>query len=151
MHKKLEEFSHILEKDLKSELEKIVNAGTINPTEVKNVTDAVCLMLKVKEYEQWLEDEEMDAQYSNRGYSMDRDMSYRRGRDASTGQYVSRDYGRSYARMPHGHFSYDSGYSSHSINDRMIDSLERMMDTASGDYERQEIQKAISMLGGMSR
>lgn len=148
MHKKLEEFSHILEKDLKKELERIVAAGTINPTEVKNVTDAVCLMLKVKDYEEWLMDEESEGYSGNDGYYMNHG-SYRRGRDARTGQYVSRDYrdiGRSYGRG-----SYESGYSSHSINDRMIDNLEHMMDQASGDYERQRIREAISMLSSMSR
>ena len=136
MHKKLEKFSGILEKDLENKIDQIVAAGTINPTEVKTVTDAVCLMLKVNEYKQWLEN------------STDRDMSYRRGRDSMTGRYVSRD---TYHDVRAPHVPYDQGYSGHSINDRMIDNLERMMDQATSDYERQKIQEAISMLGGTSR
>jgi hypothetical protein len=39
--------------------------------------------------------------------------------------------------------SYNDGYSGHSINDRMIDALERMMDTAKTEHERETIRKRI--------
>lgn len=38
------------------------------------------------------------------------------------------------------------GYSGHSINDRIIDRLEHMMDEADSDYERQTIAKYIDKL-----
>ena len=50
--KSLEE---ILEKELKKEMSRITTAGTLNSTDVKTLTDAVCLMLKLKEYEQWMD------------------------------------------------------------------------------------------------
>lgn len=66
------------------------------------------------------------------------DGSFARGRSATTGRFVSRDDGRSMGRM-----AYDDGYSGHSIKDRMIDRLERMMDEAKNDYERDEIRREI--------
>lgn len=158
MRTKLEKFNHILEKDLGQELDAIIAAGTINPTEVKTVTDAVCLMLKTKEYEEWLDEEDMGS-------------SYRRGRSPITGRYVSRSRGGSYdmdymtrrgdsyymdAPMhdrPHGRAydmgMYDLDYSGHSIKDRMIANLETMMDMAGSDYERQEIKAGIDKLQSM--
>ena len=61
--------------------------------------------------------------------SMD-DGSYERGRSSVTGRYVSRD----------------GGYSGHSIQDRMIDRLERMMSEADSPYEKQVIEKWIHRL-----
>ena len=148
MHKAIEEFNHILEKDLKEELQKVNSAGTIDPAEVKTITDAVKLMVKLKEYEAWCNGEMDGKSYGN---------SYMRGRDAMTGRYTSRGYD------PYGHMSYngpyetpmwsngsrmpyDMGYSGHSINDRMIAKLEGMMNEADSDYERQKIQEAISRM-----
>ena len=37
----------------------------------------------------------------------------------------------------------NDGYSAHSIKDRMIDSLERLMDNAATEYEREEIRREI--------
>lgn len=143
MHEKIEMFEKILEKDLKEELSKVVSAGTVSPTEVKTITDAVCLMLKLKEYEEWDEGKDYDEGYSSR-----------RGRSATTGRYMSRDsrgsyrggsYGRTYdARMNDG--SYENGYSGHSIKDRMIDRLEGMYDEAQTEHERQIVDEWINRL-----
>lgn len=51
-----------------------------------------------------------------------------RGRSPVTGRYISRGM---------------DGYSGHSIEDRMIASLEQQMDNANSEYERQIIQKEI--------
>lgn len=40
----------------------------------------------------------------------------------------------------------DRGYSRHSINDRAVACLERMMDEASSDYERQQVHHFIEMI-----
>lgn len=64
------------------------------------------------------------------------DESYRRGRSPSTGRYVSM------AEHPR----YEGGYSGHSINDKMIASLEKLMDKAESDYERQQIADEINDL-----
>lgn len=61
------------------------------------------------------------------------DSSYRRGRDARTGRYVSRDG------------SYDR-YSRHTEKERMIEKLETMMDSAGSEKERRAIQQCIDKL-----
>lgn len=38
------------------------------------------------------------------------------------------------------------GYSGHSIKDRAIDKLERMMDEANSEYERESIRRMISQI-----
>lgn len=147
MRTKLEKFDHILEKDLEQKLDEIIANGTINPTEVKTVTDAVCLMLKSKEYEEWLRDGE------------DLGSSFRRGRSPVTGRYVSRSRGDSYGTdympirgsygRPYTMDMYDQDYSGHSIKDRMVAKLEGMVDMAKSDYERQEVLEAIRKIEGM--
>lgn len=88
------------------------------------------------------------------------DMSYARGRDGATGRYVSRDRmydgrsrmrGRSYGYEDGDEYmsgrrmiiSYDNGYSGHSIDDRIVDALEQMMDQAVTDYERGKLNEVI--------
>lgn len=86
-------------------------------------------------------------------------MSYRRGRNPSNGQFMSMaspmhhlSYNRDYSMERDGMSNnmnsrkYDGGYSGHSVNDRMIDSLERMMDQADSEYEREKIRKEIEHL-----
>jgi len=158
MRTKLEKFDHILEKDIEQELDAIIAAGTINAAEVKTLTDAVCLMLKSKEYKEWLDDEDMGS-------------SYRRGRSPVTGRYVSRSRGGSYdtdymSRRGDSYYMdapmhdrprgraydmgmYDLDYSGHSIKDRMIANLETMMDMAGSEYERNEIKAGIDKIQNM--
>lgn len=62
--------------------------------------------------------------------------SYIRGRSPSTCSYVSM------AERPR----YEGGYSGHSINDKMIASLEKLMDKAESEYERQQIAYEINDL-----
>lgn len=85
--------------------------------------------------------------YANRGeqysrdYSMDgsydasNDYSGRRGRDAQTGRYVSRD-GE----------SYDRGYSRHTAEQKVARKLEDMLDTTQDQHIRNAITQAINML-----
>lgn len=154
----------ILEKELRNEMKKIVDAGVFAPGQSKTLCDAVDLMLKMKEYEDWAMSESMD------GYSG------RRGRSPMTGRYVSRDYmspmpmrdssygsynvrgsynGGSYGGVgyvngsyddPYNGGSYNMGYSGHSMNDRMIAALENMAGSATNELERQEIMNAIHKL-----
>ena len=108
---------------------------------------------------------ESELENGMESYSMHSGNSYRRGRGMD-GRYVSRDNGyydggnfagRSGRYHDNGNSGnnstryYDggsgnSGYSGHSIHDRMIDNLERMMNEAQSDYERQQIQDEISRL-----
>ena len=137
MRTKLEKFDHILEKDLEQKLDDIIAAGTITPTDVKVVSDAVCLMLKSKEYEEWLHNGE------------DSGSSYRRDRSPVTGRYVSRRMDMRYPDRPYTMDMYDHEYSGHSIKDRMVAKLEGMVDMAKSDYERQEVLEAIRKIEGM--
>ena len=118
--KSLEE---ILEKELKKEMSRITTAGTLNPTDVKTITDAVRLMLKLKEYEQWM-DEGNSSENSYRSYN-----SYNRMNNT-----------RSYM-MP-----YDMRYSGHSTRDRMVSALEDIMGEAKNEYEANMIRDAIAFI-----
>lgn len=88
---------------------------------------------------------------SNESYSRDysREASYessneysgRRGRDAQTGRYVSRD-GGSYDSYD----SYDRGYSRHTAEQKVARKLEDMLDTTQDPHIRNAIQQAMNML-----
>ena len=161
----MESVEEILEKELRTEMKKINDAGAFAPGQTKTLCEAVDLMLKMKEYKDWA-DSEMMGGYSGR-----------RGRSPMTGRYVSRDYreympnmdgsydgsyrmngsynGGSYGGVgyvkgsyddPYNGGSYNMGYSGHSINDRMIAALENMMGNAKSDYEKHEIVDAIHKL-----
>lgn len=113
----LEKVLENLEESVSSELEKLIKKGELNPAEIKSATDAMCLLEKIKKYNEGFEDEE-DDEYSERsGPSSYRRGSYARGRSR---------------RYTH----YEHGASRHSINDRIVDKLERMMDDAGSEYER---------------
>lgn len=115
---------------LKEELKKIVDKGDLNATELDNVKDALCAMKESFELEDM-----MGGGYSNRAprtYNIR--GSYRRGRDAATGRYMSM------------RGSGEDGYSGHSIKDRMIARLEGMYDEAGSEHEREMINNWISRL-----
>lgn len=63
-------------------------------------------------------------------YDASNDSSYRRGRDARTGRYVSRD----------------RGYSRAMDKERMIGKLEDMMDDAPSEKERRALQQCVDKL-----
>lgn len=50
-----------------------------------------------------------------------------------------------HGRMPHGSVS-TGQYSRHSIGDRVVEKLEKMMDNTDSDYEREELHKFIRMV-----
>lgn len=88
--------------------------------------------------------------------------SFARGRSPFTGRFVSRDgvpmgtsmphmstlsYDRDYSNnMDTMSRRYDGGYSGHSVNDRMIASLEKEYDNANSEYEKEQIRKEIEHL-----
>ena len=94
---------------------------TLSPTEISAATDAVCLLMKIKKYEMGIEE-------------FDDEQSYARGRSTVTGRYISRDM----------------GYSSHSINNKMIEKLEMVYDDAHTQQERETIRREIDRLRNMS-
>ncbi len=133
MHDCIEKFQEILEKDLKEKLNRVNNAGTVNPDDLMVIDKATDVMLDLIKYDEWKMGE---GEYSNTGYST------RRGRSMTTGRYVSRDpypqnmsYRRSYGDP------YMAGYSGHN---RMIDELERMRDEAQTERERMMINEWIN-------
>ncbi len=136
---------HVLEElcyELEDMLEPIVKKGDISPTELDNVKDAVKSMYYIETIKA-MKDYGNSNDYSYRGsyrydgmsnrgsydgrYGMDGDgdgrYSERRGRDAR-GRYTSRDYSR----------------------DDMLDKLERMMNEAGTEAERQTIRECMRKL-----
>jgi hypothetical protein len=131
-------------------IEKIVEKGDLTPGELDSLHKAAEFLYKMKEC---CSEEEMYSEGRSYGpYSMnirgtygidpmmDRNMygdmsgngySEARGRSPVTGRYVSRG------------MSMDNGYSGHSIEDRMIASLENQMDQAKTEYERKMIMDEI--------
>ncbi len=124
----LEKVLENLEEVVGTELEKLAKKGDLNPAEIKSAMDAICLLDKIRKLDD--EDDGEDGEYSERGSR----SSYRRGSYA-------RGRGRRYAtRYDH----YEHGESRHSINDRIVDKLERMMDDAGSEYERGVIASWIA-------
>lgn len=127
-----------LKKITENDIEKLSNKQNLTPDEHRSLKDALINMAMLEEECQKAMYDEEGSGY--RGYSMSRSYPYsmgmqydegysgRRMRSPSTGRYMGR------------------GYSGHSINDRIISTLEHMMDEADGDYERQTIAKYIEKL-----
>lgn len=105
------------------ELNKIIKKGDLTAVELKNATDAVCLLEKIANIQNGGE----NPNYSERTVS----MHYGGYRNPMTGRYTN---------------SYNRGYSGHSIQDRMVDKLEHMMDEANSEYERNTIAEWIERL-----
>lgn len=141
-YKTLEELNELIEKELK----KMVQKGDLTPNELESAEKAVCLMEKIiRLKEDSYSENGMDG--NSRGYYMD--GSYERGRSPYTDRYVSRD-GRYSMYDPYNSGNYydqsNRGYSGHSISDRAVDCLERMMDDAGSDYEREKLKRFISQI-----
>lgn len=135
----LDELKPLIAKELRKNVEK----GSISPPEMDAINKAVCALEKIAKIEQIneemneLKDNHSSAFYNIRNYPQQyppmsyehNDWSGERGRSMHTGRFVSRD-----------------GYSGHSVNDRMVEQLEKMMDTTTSDFERQQILDKIKMI-----
>lgn len=129
-------------------LKAITKKGELSEPDLKKAKDAICLLSMLDGLRNMEPLMDGENGYSMRGawgvYPIHGGMDWgyhdrmshdemwdgnsnARGRSPMTGRYVSRD----------------SGYSGHSINDRMIDNLEKMMSQANSDYERQQIENEI--------
>lgn len=120
---------------VKEDVAKIVKKGDLTPAELESLYKAACLAEKLSKS---MSGESMAYGYGNSmgdyGYNEPYMHSYTgyseaRGRSPVTGRYISRGM--------------NNGYSGHSIEDRMIASLEQQMDSAKSDYERELIRKEI--------
>lgn len=154
--KLMKEVEEILEKELRNEMNKVKTSGSFVPGQTKTLSEAVCLMLKMKEYEEWLEDQGM-SEFSQRNASRMSyaEHSYGPTRSSVTGRfmasrgmdpYAPNNYmGMNYSNG-YGSNSYDRGYSGHSTKDRMIARLEDMMGEVKNDYEAQLIRNTIASI-----
>lgn len=124
----LEKVLERLEESVSTELEKLAKKPELNPAEIKAACDACCLIEKIRKIQNGgMDDEEYGVlERSPDPYKMN--GSYARSRSMRTGRYVSNS----------------NGYSRHSIRDRIVDNLEKMMDSASSDYERNVISGWIA-------
>lgn len=87
-NKLLEKINDSIEDAIKPILKK---GEAMTPADLDNLTKAVCIVEKIKRIE---EGNSYDDGYSENGYSYtDNGNSYRRGRSATTGRFVSRDAG----------------------------------------------------------
>lgn len=125
MMKQLEE---ILEKDLRAESKKIIDAGQFAPGQTKTISDAVCLMLKIGEYEDYLE------RKSSNGYS------FKQMRNPMNGQYMGRNF-----------YGYPTNNSGHSTRDRMVACLEDLMGEVKNEYEAQMVSDVIRYIQNSER
>lgn len=127
-------------------LGEIVDKGLNNPTDLCCALDGVKILAQVATIEameraQWTEEEprRMRSMATNgNSYGMSyadpywESESMRRARN-SIGQFTSR-------------MSYDDGYSGHSVNDMMIQSLERTINPDMSEVEKQRIYEQIRMI-----
>lgn len=92
-----------------------------------------------------------DGRYVSRGgmydggYAYGDEMSMRGGYSNRGGNMSNRGTSYNDGRM------YDDGRSMHSVKDQAIQRLENLMDSASSDYERQEIRKMIETIEKQQR
>ena len=146
----------ILEKTreaIEGHLQMIIRKNSnMTPMDIEIITKDICALEALKRIENGGSEgysEESSGNSSN---------SYRRGRSRSTGRYMSRDSypdeggtDRYYDSGSNSSRSYDggsgnSGYSGHSIQDRMVDKLERMVDEAQTENERKTVREWIQRL-----
>lgn len=155
--KLMKEVEEILEKELRNEMNKVKTSGSFVPGQTKTLSEAVCLMLKMKEYEEWLEDQGMsETSQRNMARSYGMENSYAQPRSYVTGRFTSRGvnsmnmmdpYSQNYMGPSYGMDmpnSYDARFSGHSTKDRMIAALESVMGDATNDYERRMVINAIN-------
>jgi len=126
-------------------LGEIVSKGLNNPADLCCAKDAVKILTEIATIEameraQWTDEESRRISYGNsytEPYWMQESM--RRGRN-SLGQFTSREMGPSY------NAGYGNGYSGHSVNDMMVQSLERTITPDMTEVEKQRIYEQIRMI-----
>lgn len=125
---------------LERKLDESVNQGNLNPTELDCMYKAVKTLAQIATIEameraQWTEEESRRLHGMGQGYSYN-DPYYM---NESMGQFTSRERGQ-------GSNSYNQSYSGHSVNDIMVQSLERAITPDMSEMERQRIMEQIRMI-----
>lgn len=157
-----------LKKLIKKELRKNVEKGTLSPQEIDSVNKAVDALEKIAKTEQICKELDMmeknSDMYSGAFYNirnfpqMPQPMSYNSygnymtpNWDSASNHNMNSDWSGERGRnMRTGRFTSRDNYSGHSINDRMVDQLEKMMDSANSEFERQQILDKIKMIRNSS-
>jgi hypothetical protein len=118
---------------MREEVGKIVDKSDLTAAELDNIYKAACVAEKLKSMDEY------DDAASHGGYYTNNEWSGARRRSPVTGRYISRGSMDRYNRGM-------NGYSGHSVEDRMIASLEEQMDGATTDYERKVIMDEINRI-----
>ena len=126
MYEKNQEMKRLIERKINEVTEK----GDITPSEMCCIKDAYEALYYMSVVEAMENSNSYGESYGRP--MMDWEDSMRRGRGAN-GQFVSRDGGRSY----------------HSVNDRIVASLERELDYAQSEFERKRIMDEIRRIREM--
>lgn len=140
-----------------AELEAVANNGKFRS---RDEIDSVYKLIDIAKdtYEIWCMEEEMDSYSEADGYSRGGsynsynsygDSSYARGRGrnarrGSMGRY-SRE-GGNYATMSGGSYRGNYGYSRDDGKEEMMEHIQRMMDNAQNDQDRQKYQRMMQEL-----
>ena len=139
----MENLNRILEKAveaLEDNVRQITRKESMTPADLEHLSKSICTIERIKNIQR-----EEQGEYS--------ENSYRRGRSRTTGRYMSREDSRNYyddggsGNSTRRYFD-SSGYSGHSIKDRMVSKLEELFDEAQTEHERQVVQDWIDRLGG---
>lgn len=130
---------------IEKEVKKIVDKGSLTPTELESIKCAAETYDKIEQMEMRKE-MGMDEGYSDRrGGRMSRD--YGRSMNMMRDPYYPMPMDRSYADQSYGGRSYDDrGMSRTSDVSRTIDVLESMLRTAGSEKERRAIENHIEEL-----
>ena len=126
-------------------LSEIVSKGLNNPADLCCAKDATKILTEIATIEameraQWTDEGSRRMSYGN-SYTDPywEQESMRRGRN-SLGQFTSREMEPSY------NAGYGNGYSGHSVNDMMVQSLERTITPDMSEVEKQRIYEQIRMI-----
>lgn len=127
-----------------NEFKKLVKKGDLSAAEMESAKNVLSAIVKATDI---CDRREMDEEYAQRGHSYG-DDPYRRWEILS---YGNRHMMPRYSMTDRGYDESYRGrdYSRHSIKDRAVDKLERLMDEAGSDYERQKIKEMIHHIEGM--
>ena len=132
MDDKLQETLQMARETIEDVIKGITSKDDISPAQLEHLSKAVCIIEKLKSLQ--------DNDYS--------ESSYRRGTSRTSGRFTSRDSSQGYYDGSNSSRRYydSSGYSGHSIKDRMIAKLEELFDNSKSKHEEQYLQEWINRL-----
>ena len=111
----------------------ITSKKDVSPARLEVLMKSLCALDTINSMKQ------KDKEYS--------ENSYRRGRSRTTGRYMSRDNSNNYYDGNSSRrYNDSSGYSGHSMKDRLIAKLEDMFDEVNSPHEEKFVQDCIEML-----